>query len=128
VSGDQVKGKALTGRRFQITRIVEWGENVEIVEGTAPSLQFWEQRYVAETGGNRLRGAYEIDSAGRFVPDEVIQTLRKTHGARLAQERRFKRALSGRPVIRVQDDELVLLGDDLALYGVAVPGPSPAAD
>ena len=109
----------LVGLSFQVTAIVEHGQNVPIVEGTAPAITFRETSFYAETGCNRLRGAYEVDRGGHFVGSEIIQTMMKCDQPRTDQQHRILGVLAGQPSIELASGSLTFSTDTSALHGQA---------
>ena len=116
-------GDPLHGRWFRITRIVEHGEDVPIVERRVPTIWFLKGNIFAETGVNRIRAEYDIDAEGRLIAGDIRKTLVGTGGAFLDQQRRFERAFAARPQVVLSGDGIVLKAEGISLHGAAIPPP-----
>lgn len=90
-------GDPLHGRWFRITRIVEHGEDVPIVERRVPTIWFLKGNIFAETGVNRIRAEYDIDAEGRPI--------------------------AARPLVVLSGNGIVLKAEGISLHGAAIPPP-----
>lgn len=68
--------------QLQHERIVEDDADVDIGDGTAPTIWFLKSRDYSETGVKRISSDYRIDADGRLIVGNIPQTLVKTSGAR----------------------------------------------
>lgn len=87
------------------------------------TVWFLKGNIFVETGVNRIRAEYVIDTEGRLITGDIRKTLVGTRGAVLEQQRRFERAFAAKPMVVLSGDGIVLTAEDISLHGVAIPPP-----
>jgi len=109
-----VDPRALDGRSFSITGIVDNGERVPLVEGSVPTITLSNHGLRVETGCNQLNGPYEINSRGQLVTSP-LKTLRGCGKALTRQEKLIAQVFCSDPVVELTGETLTLRCDQIVI-------------